>query len=377
MDFAREPENLAVLSIGLLGFISVWGLTFPVLNTSVTGVEVEVSGQYYNLWSYPIVLGVLLILGFYMDYDVEGRRRALISLGIFSLSTVLAALIAPSETWTLSNVDGSDALLYRLVGNASALSILPPAAYVCLTVIKRTLEFVPGNPNRNYQLKQVGITMIHVAFALFVVTVTFSYLFTAQSSLVVADADREATIEGSTVHEVPDSNYAVQVSDYRSSAARRAERRKHGTLERADRLPRTQEIHETRQPVYGTATQINTGPNATVIQLDNSGIWIGAMNASQTELGIEREIRSSVSAPSCGISCQTCHSPTVSSSPRRQTSARSRTHRPHSTRRVSRELQSDSPSTRTASRSPAVTPARNSTASRVGWRSATYSSTVA
>jgi len=38
--------------------------------------------------------------------------------------------------------------------------------------------------------------MIHVAFALFVVTVTFSYLFTAQSSLVVADADREATIEG-------------------------------------------------------------------------------------------------------------------------------------------------------------------------------------
>jgi len=281
-------KHLAVLSIGLLGFISVWGLTFPVLNTSVTGVEVEVSGQYYNLWSYPIVLGVLLILGFYMDYDVEGRRRALISLGIFSLSTVLAALIAPSETWTLSNVDGSDALLYRLVGNASALSILPPAAYVCLTVIKRTLEFVPGNPNRNYQLKQVGITMIHVAFALFVVTVTFSYLFTAQSSLVVADADREATIEGSTVHEVPDSNYAVQVSDYRSYQRPEEPNVENMALSSEQIASRGQEIHETRQPVYGTATQINTGPNATVIQLDNSGIWIGAMNASQTELGIER-----------------------------------------------------------------------------------------
>ncbi|MFD1565378.1 cytochrome c biogenesis protein CcsA [Haloarchaeobius amylolyticus] len=279
-------KHLAVLSIGLLGFVSVWGLTFPVLNTYVTGVEVEVGGQYYNLWSYPIVLGVLLVLGFYMDYDVEGRRRALLSLGIFSLLTVLAALVVPSETWTLSNVDGSDALLYRLVGNASALSILPPAAYVCLTVIKRTLELVPGNPNRNFQLKQVGITMIHVAFALLVVTVTFSYLFTAQSSLVVADADREATIEGSAVHEVPDSNYAVQVSDYRSYQRPEDPNVEDMALSSGQIASRGQELHETRRPVYGTATQINAGPDATVIQLDNSGVWIGVMNASQTELGI-------------------------------------------------------------------------------------------
>jgi cytochrome c-type biogenesis protein CcmF len=89
----------AVLLFGLLTFVSLWGLTFPVLQNAVTGLEVSVESQYYNLWSYPLALGALLLLGFYMDFDVEGKRRSLIGLSVFTVGTLVAAAIAPSATW--------------------------------------------------------------------------------------------------------------------------------------------------------------------------------------------------------------------------------------------------------------------------------------
>ncbi|MFW5918074.1 MAG: cytochrome c biogenesis protein CcsA, partial [Haloferacaceae archaeon] len=280
-------RHLAVLAIGLIGFVSIWGLSFPVLNAAVTGVDVEVGGQYYNLWSYPLVLGVLLLLGFYMDYDVEGRRRAFVGLGAFTLMTVAAALLAPTESWKLADVGAEDALIYRLVGSASGLSVLPPAAYVTLAVLKRALDRVPGVPNQDYQLKQVGITMIHVGFAILMVTVTLSYLFTAQSSVVVSGADQEATVEGSTVHDVPGSNYGVEVTDYRNYERPEDPDISNVALSSGQVADRGEELHETTRAVYGTVTQVNDGPEATVAQLDDSGIWIGVMNSSQPGAGLE------------------------------------------------------------------------------------------
>ncbi len=278
--------HLAVLGVGLLGFVSVWGLTFPVLNSYVTGIEVEVTGRYYNLWSYPIAIGVLLLIGFYMDYDVQGKRRASISLAVFTAATILAALVAPSETWTLSDVSANDALFYRIVGSASALSVVPPAAYVCLTVVNRALELVPGSPNRNFQLKQAGIAMIHVGFALLVVTLAFSYLFTAQSSLVVADAQNEATLEDAPVHDVPGSSYAVEVTDYRDYRLPEDPDVRNVALSVEQVIDRGEGIHETTQPVYGTVTQVNQGPEATVIQLDNSRIWLGVVGQNGTTVDV-------------------------------------------------------------------------------------------
>lgn len=278
--------HLAVLGIGLLGFVSVWGLTFPVLNTYITGMEVEVTDTYYNMWSYPILLGILLTLGFYMDYDVEGRHRALLSLSAFAAATLVAALIAPIEAWTLTDTGTNDALFYRLIGNASVLSLVPPVAYVTLTVLKRALELIPGSPNRHYQFKQVGIAMIHVGFAILVVTVALSYLFTAQSSVIVSDARQEAELNDAPVHDVPDSAYAVQVDDYREYQRPSDPDVRDVALSAEEVTARGESIHETAQPVYGTVTEINQGPEATIVQLDDSQIWLGVVGEGQESVDI-------------------------------------------------------------------------------------------
>ena len=267
--------HLAVLGIGLLGFISVWGLTFPVLSNYTTGIELELTSMYYNLWSYAILVAILLTLGFYMDYDVEGRRRALASLGVFGAATVVAALIAPSETWTLAETGPGDVLFYRILGSASVLSIVPPAAYVCLTVIKRALELIPGSPNRHFQLKQAGITMVHVGLVLLVVSVSFSYLFVTESSVIIDNAEREAALEAPPVHDVPESAYAVEVTDYDEYQRPTSPDIENVALSAGQVTDRSRSIHETVQPVYGTVTQVNRGPEATIVQLDDSPIWIG------------------------------------------------------------------------------------------------------
>ncbi|SIR65480.1 cytochrome c biogenesis protein CcsA [Natronorubrum thiooxidans] len=277
--------HLAILGIGLLGFVSVWGLSFPVLNSYITGMEVEVTGDYYNLWSYPIVLAMLLLLGFYMDYDVEGRRRALLSLGVFTTATVLAALIAPTDSWLLAS-DTNDALFYQLIGSVSALSLLPPAAYVCLTVINRALEYVPGSPSRNYQFKQVGVAMVHIGFVILVVAVAFSYLFTAQSSVIIADAEQEAALDDSGVHDVPDSAYAVEVTDYREYQRPEDPDIRNVAFSVDEVTARGDSIHETVQPVYGTVTEVNQGPEATIVQLDDSQIWLGVVGDGQADVDV-------------------------------------------------------------------------------------------
>ncbi|MEF8914640.1 cytochrome c biogenesis protein CcsA [Natronomonas sp.] len=278
--------HLAVLGIGLLGFISVWGLTFPVLSNYTTGIEVELTSIYYNLWSYVILLAVLLALGFYMDYDIEGRRRALVSLGVFSVATLVAALIVPSETWMLAETGANDVLFYRLIGSASILSVIPPAAYVSLTVIKRALELIPNSSNRHFQLKQTGITLIHVGFVILVVSVSFSYIFTTESSVIVDDAEQEAALEDPPIHEVSGSAYAVEVTDYDEYQRPTDPDIGNVALSVEQVTDRGQSIHETVQPVHGTVTQVNQGQEATIVQLDGSSIWIGIIGEGHEELNI-------------------------------------------------------------------------------------------
>ncbi|EFW92308.1 cytochrome c-type biogenesis protein [Haladaptatus paucihalophilus DX253] len=278
--------HLAVLGLGTLAFISIWGLTFPLLRDLTTGIEVEVNAKYYNLWSYPIVLLILLLLGFYMDFDVEGHERSRIALGIFTALTIGAAFIKPSSAWQLASVSSTDTAFYRIVGNASVLSVVPPATYVCIAIIKRAFERIP-NISRRGQLKEFGITLIHLGVAILVVSLAFTYLFTAQSSVIIQDARNDEAI-----HHVPESSYSVQAANYSETTKPRNPDPRRIALSSQQVLSKGSSLNGTIKAVHGTITAIKRGPRATVAQLDNSGVWIGLTgeNQSSTSLSRGREI---------------------------------------------------------------------------------------
>jgi len=274
--------HLAVLGLGLLTFVSLWGLTFPVLRDLATGVEVAIEARYYNLWSYPVVLGLLLLLGFYMDFDVEGRRRSLVALGVTAVATLLAAVVVPGPSWTLGSPGPADPPFYRAMGGVSSLSVVPPAAYVAVAVLKRGMDRAAGVP-RSVQLKETGITAIHLGVALLAVSLTFTYLFTTQASVLVQDLGG-----GEVSAEVPDSEYVVTVHETATYDLPRDPSLDSFTMPAGSVADRAGSLNGTVQAVSGRVSDVREGPRATVVRLDGSGTWLGVPNATAADLGVAR-----------------------------------------------------------------------------------------
>jgi cytochrome c-type biogenesis protein CcmF len=276
--------HLAVLGFGLLTFVSLWGLSFPLLRDAVTGLEVSVESRYYNLWSYPLVLGLLLLLGFYMDYDDEGSRRSLLALGAFAVATLVGAVWAPSETWRLAAARPSDAVVYQVVGSASILSVLPPVAYAVLGTVKRAGSRIAGAANREAKLKESGITLIHVGAALLVLSLPFMYVFAGQASVMATGVD-DGSVDTS-VREIQGTDYAVRVLDHSRTEFPTDPAVGTYALSTDQVATRGPTLNGSVQTVHGTITSVREGPRATVAQLDDSGIWIGVAgnetNASLT-----------------------------------------------------------------------------------------------
>lgn len=275
----------AVLVLGLLTFVSLWGLTFPVLRNAVTGIEVAVEAEYYNLWSYPLVLGALLLLGFYMDFDVEGKRRSLVGLGVFTAGTAVAVFVAPSQTWKLAPDPATGSAFYRAVGNVSVLSLLPPVGYVCLAVLKRASVRIPAAAGRDAKLKETGITTIHVGVALLVLSLPFMYLFAGQASVMATGVASGAV--DSSKQDVAGTDYSVRVFGYSSSEFPRNPPVDSYALSPRTVIERGQSLNGTVQTVYGTVTNVRDGPRATVVQLDGSSVWVGVPQANSSSASVQ------------------------------------------------------------------------------------------
>jgi cytochrome c-type biogenesis protein CcmF len=262
--------HAGVLLFGVLTFVSLWGLTFPVLRDATTGLQVAVEPRYYNLWSFPVVLVLLLVLGFYMDFEVEGRRRSLVAVGVATAATLVAAAIRPSAMWQLGTPRPDDALVYQVLARTSALAVLPPVAYASVGVLRRGAARFRAAADSDGRRKEVGITMIHVAAALLVFSLPFTYLFAAKASVVAATGGGG----GGTV-EVPETDYSIRVLDQQeqrlpSDPEPATYARTSGSV-----LDRGEALNGSTVTVFGEVTRIRRGDRATVVQLDGSGLWVG------------------------------------------------------------------------------------------------------
>jgi len=265
--------HLAVLGFGLLTFVSLWGLTFPLLRDAVTGLEVSVESRYYNLWSYPIVLGILLLLGFYMDYDHERSRRSLVGLGAFTAATLVGTAIAPSETWQLASTRPGDALVYRVVGGVSLISVLPPVAYAIMGTVKRTGGRIRAATTRDAKLKETGITFIHVGAALLVLSLPFMYAFAGQASVMASGVDTGSVDRSQQA--IPDSDYSIRILGHSRNEFPTDPAVDSYALSTDQVVARGPALNGSVQTVHGTVTDVRNGPRATVVQLDDSRVWIG------------------------------------------------------------------------------------------------------
>jgi len=298
----RTMYHGAVLTFVVLAFVAAWGLAFPVVRNAATGVEVSVSQDHYNLWSYPVVVAALVAGGCYALLDVDfglGADRRTVALGatgVVAALTVAAAFVAPSSNWLLSDPDAFDPLYYRVVGNVSVFSVVPPAAFFAGGWTARFVARVRGAPSRAFQLRETGVVLVHVGAAVLVVAVSFVYLFATSASVAVVGIDQVQDSPEPVVQEVPNSSYTVHVDGYET-----VER---PPIERAAYAPETVRTLDAEAVlVRGAVTETDTVNGTAVARLDDTDVWLASGDETVAfEAGTEVVARATVlgSGPGTG-----------------------------------------------------------------------------
>lgn len=175
---------LTILLFVVLSFISLWGITFPVLLELVKGVKVGIASEtknFFNVWSYPLTLLLLLVLGFCLQYsreEQENQKKILAAVGVL---TVIAALLRTPNFYVLDHTSPffiSEPPVYKLIGSISLASLLPPLIYAlfgAITFIDKRRRV----KKTRAKLANTGIAIIHIGVALILLGAVFSTMFTS------------------------------------------------------------------------------------------------------------------------------------------------------------------------------------------------------
>jgi cytochrome c-type biogenesis protein CcmF len=261
--------HAAILAFVTLAFVSLWGLSFPLIRNVASGVEVSVDTQYYNLWSYPVVVFALFAGGAYAQLEIASERLTGWTVAaVAALSLLVGLVVAPPE-WQLALTEPYEPLYYRVVGRLSILSVLPPAAYFAFSWVGRYVSRVRRIRSRQVRLKETGVVLIHVGAAVTVVAVSLIYVFSTTASVGIVGATELGETGDTAVQDLEDTPYTVAVTDYST--------RNTPSIREAALTPtEVQQIDASGVLVRGQVTATETFENTTIAQLDDSSVWLAA-----------------------------------------------------------------------------------------------------
>lgn len=215
-DYFLNKTNIfyiTILFLVVLTYISIWGVTYPALLKLLANRKVGTGVAFFNLWSYPFFMGLFLLAGLCLSYRKSTRDKNLKELGLFTLLTIIAAAIRPGEAWNIVDysaiVSAESPLLYRFIGGASALSFIPPMAYIIYSLTERYTLLIKPSKNRNFRLKEIGILCIHLG----IVFITIGGVFTTMFEIEFSGS---ANINTKAISTVPNTPYGLQVVDYQT-----------------------------------------------------------------------------------------------------------------------------------------------------------------
>ncbi len=159
---------ITLLLFVILAFVSFWGITYPVFIQLTQGLKVNVASDtknFFNVWSYPFAIILLLALGFCLNYkesEKEKQKRTLLIIAAISIITMLPrtenfyVLDHNSPFWV------REPGVYKLIGNISLISIFPSLLYAGASVVEYFRRHL-GITSQRAKIKGMGLTLVHIA----------------------------------------------------------------------------------------------------------------------------------------------------------------------------------------------------------------------
>ncbi|MFH0903821.1 MAG: cytochrome c biogenesis protein CcsA, partial [Methanobacteriota archaeon] len=175
---------VTLLLFVVLGFVSFWGITYPVFIQITQGIKVNVASDtknFFNVWSYPFTLVLLLALGFCLNYKESVKEKQKKMLFILMGLTILTMLPRTDNFYVLDHNSPfwvREPGIYKFIGSISLLSIFPPLIYAASSVIEYLNGYI-RTANMRVRIKGIGISMVHIAVVLIIIGAVVSSMRTA------------------------------------------------------------------------------------------------------------------------------------------------------------------------------------------------------
>jgi cytochrome c-type biogenesis protein CcmF len=222
---------ISILAFTVLAFISFWGITFPAFIQLTQNVKVNVASDtknFFNVWSFPFTLIMLLALGFCLNYKESEKEKQKKTLLIVTALTVLAMFLRNGDFYVLDHSSPffvREPDLYKILGSISVFSIFPPLIYALASTIERLSGYLHIGIMRP-KIKGIGIAAIHfgVVFILFGAVISSSFTHTveginipllAKGEKVAVGDDYSIKVVDVTTRSLAESNYSggTRISD--------------------------------------------------------------------------------------------------------------------------------------------------------------------
>jgi cytochrome c-type biogenesis protein CcmF len=210
----RNIFYLSLLLFVILAFISFWGITFPAFIQITQNLKVNVASDtknFFNVWSYPFTIILLLALGFCLNYKESQKEKQKQTLFAVTAITVLA-MFAPIQNFYVLDHNSPffvrEPAIYKLIGGISLLSIFPPLIYAAAAIYKRLVDYLRLKSMRP-KIKGIGLAMVHFG----VVLIIFGAVISSTLDTKIQGINIPLDAKGQLVP-IPDTSYSIKVVDY-------------------------------------------------------------------------------------------------------------------------------------------------------------------
>ena len=264
---------VTLLLFVILAFISFWGITYPVFIQLTQGLKVNVASDtknFFNVWSYPFTILLMLALGFCLNYKESEKEKQKKTLFIVAALSIIAMFPRTETFYVLDHSSPfwvKEPPIYKLIGSISVLSILPSLIYATAAIYQYFSGYLKLT-NARVKIKGIGIAIVHIAviLTLFGAIISSNFTYTNQRINIPLEAKGILLDVG--------DGYGIKVVDY-STRSLTTETSYPGTP--IAKVLADPSLFEKDVTISGKVTNLNSsGSHGTLVELtDNSGsMWV-------------------------------------------------------------------------------------------------------
>lgn len=179
---ATNMFYLTIVLLYLLVIVSFWGISSPMFLEFVTGMKISIAKEFFNVWSYPFMVPLVILLGVCVMYGrVERKLLMWAVVLVVSVSSIGLAFVTPTIEYMLVDPTGEFYLysssLVRALGSASLLSYVPVFLFATGAIIFRFMKDIKAARERTVLVKLSGVHLIHLGVTLIVLGAILSTSF--------------------------------------------------------------------------------------------------------------------------------------------------------------------------------------------------------